>query len=288
MTTPTRTTTSNKTALRASLKKEDDSLAERLVAADAPLVAHPSPKLPPLHRSVRLGCRCGSPQGNGRPATKKPAANEPCRGRPSQAGCKRQQAGWRLRKPLKAAKAAAKAATSVQRKLQWFRQLKSEGGQQEGRCRESSRARPAKPAKPQGKVEAVEFSAAGRQARKLANSGRRSASLKRRPRRSGDKLVRYSVELLKSEAAAIEAVRAELSKAAGWAASKSDILRAGARLFAEQKARADERIARRTDRCLRRPGRRADWVDREGQWLGLEHGGRSSAFAAQLGHPWPE
>jgi Arc/MetJ-type ribon-helix-helix transcriptional regulator len=30
-------------------------------------------------------------------------------------------------------------------------------------------------------------------------------------------------------------VRAELSKAAGWAASKSDILRAGVRLFAEQR-----------------------------------------------------
>jgi Arc/MetJ-type ribon-helix-helix transcriptional regulator len=51
----------------------------------------------------------------------------------------------------------------------------------------------------------------------------------------GDKLVRYTVELLKSEEAAIEALRAELSKAAGWAASKSDILRAGVRLFAEQR-----------------------------------------------------
>jgi len=50
-----------------------------------------------------------------------------------------------------------------------------------------------------------------------------------------DKLVRYSVELLKSEEAAIEALRAELAQAAGWAASKSDILRAGVRLFAEQK-----------------------------------------------------
>ncbi|HCV14343.1 MAG TPA: hypothetical protein DGC76_11710, partial [Candidatus Accumulibacter sp.] len=50
-----------------------------------------------------------------------------------------------------------------------------------------------------------------------------------------DKLVRYSVELLKSEEAAIDALRAELAQAAGWAASKSDILRAGVRLFAEQK-----------------------------------------------------
>ncbi|WP_291994788.1 hypothetical protein [Candidatus Accumulibacter sp. ACC003] len=50
-----------------------------------------------------------------------------------------------------------------------------------------------------------------------------------------DKLVRYSVELLKSEEAAIDALRDELSRAAGWAASTSDILRAGVRTFAEQK-----------------------------------------------------
>jgi hypothetical protein len=50
-----------------------------------------------------------------------------------------------------------------------------------------------------------------------------------------DKLVRHSVELLKSEEAAIEALRAELAQVAGWAASRSDILRAGVRLFAEQK-----------------------------------------------------
>ena len=38
MTTSSRTS-SNKSALRASLKKEDDSLAGRLVAADAPVEA---------------------------------------------------------------------------------------------------------------------------------------------------------------------------------------------------------------------------------------------------------
>jgi hypothetical protein len=42
MTTPTRNS-SNKTALRASLKKEDASLAERLVATDVPLVEPPEP-----------------------------------------------------------------------------------------------------------------------------------------------------------------------------------------------------------------------------------------------------
>ena len=53
--------------------------------------------------------------------------------------------------------------------------------------------------------------------------------------RAGLKSKKEAVELLKSEEAAIEAVRSELSKAAGWAASKSDILRAGVRLFAEQR-----------------------------------------------------
>ena len=45
MTTPTRNS-SNKTALRASLKKEDASLAERLVATDVPLVVPPEPEAP--------------------------------------------------------------------------------------------------------------------------------------------------------------------------------------------------------------------------------------------------
>ena len=46
MTTPARTTNSNKTALRASLKKEDESLAERLVATDVALVAPQEPEAP--------------------------------------------------------------------------------------------------------------------------------------------------------------------------------------------------------------------------------------------------
>lgn len=50
-----------------------------------------------------------------------------------------------------------------------------------------------------------------------------------------DKLVSYTVKLLKSEEAAIEALRDELSRVAGWAATKSDILRAGVQVFAEQK-----------------------------------------------------
>ena len=54
-------------------------------------------------------------------------------------------------------------------------------------------------------------------------------------RQKGDKLVSYSVKLLKSEEAAIDALRDELSRVAGWAATKSDILRAGVQIFAEQK-----------------------------------------------------
>ncbi|WP_291997869.1 hypothetical protein [Candidatus Accumulibacter sp. ACC012] len=46
-------------------------------------------------------------------------------------------------------------------------------------------------------------------------------------KQKGDKLVSYSVKLLKSEEAAIDALRDELSRVAGWAATKSDILRAG-------------------------------------------------------------
>jgi hypothetical protein len=52
MTTPTYTdTSSNKTALRASLKKEDESLAERLVATDVPLVEPPEPEAPVAPRA---------------------------------------------------------------------------------------------------------------------------------------------------------------------------------------------------------------------------------------------
>jgi len=43
MTTPS-TTSNNKAALRASLKKEDESLAERLVATDVPLVPPAEPE----------------------------------------------------------------------------------------------------------------------------------------------------------------------------------------------------------------------------------------------------
>ena len=45
MTTTTPANT-NKTALRASLKKEDESLAQRLLATDIPLVAAPEDQAP--------------------------------------------------------------------------------------------------------------------------------------------------------------------------------------------------------------------------------------------------
>ena len=61
------------------------------------------------------------------------------------------------------------------------------------------------------------------------------AKLEKVVKQKRDKLVRYSVDLLKSEEAAIDALRDELARAAGWVASKSDIVRAGIRVFAEQK-----------------------------------------------------
>jgi hypothetical protein len=61
------------------------------------------------------------------------------------------------------------------------------------------------------------------------------AMLEKVAKQKGDKLVSYSVKLLKSEEAAIDALRDELSRVAGWAATKSDILRAGVQIFAEQK-----------------------------------------------------
>ncbi|KFB66565.1 MAG: hypothetical protein CAPSK01_004086 [Candidatus Accumulibacter vicinus] len=93
----------------------------------------------------------------------------------------------------------------------------------------SKKAAAAKP-QPQAKVEA-----AAETGKKTAGLEEALEKIEKAAKEKGDKLVRYTVELLKSEEAAIEAVRTELSKAAGWAASKSDILRAAVRLFAEQK-----------------------------------------------------
>ncbi len=225
MTTPPRSssaTTSNKTALRASLKKEDESLGERLLATDVPLVAPTEPPAPAAAPERKVA----TARVAATPAATKPAATKPTVAKPAAAA-----APVATAKALKGEKAAAKAATSVPAAVA---PAKVKAASKKAAAAVKPGA-PAKPAKPQGKVEAVLSSARQEAGKKAAKLGQAVGKLEKTAQEKGDKLVRYSVDLLKSEAAAIEALRAELSKAAGWAASKSDILRAGARLFAEQK-----------------------------------------------------
>lgn len=183
MTTPPRTST-NKTALRASLKKEDDSLADRLAATDAPLGTTAPIEAPAVVETA------SAPAASASTPPRKAAASGATRS---------------------AAKAPATAAKV-----------------------------PAGTPGPAAAVEPVAAPAAVK-----SRPGRTKAAgavevgpveqLEKVVKQKRDKLVRYSVDLLKSEEAAIDALREELSRAAGWAASKSDILRAGVRAFAEQK-----------------------------------------------------
>ena len=200
MTTPTRTTNSNKTALRASLKKEDESLAERLVATDVALVAPPEPEAP----------AAAAPEAQAATAPVRKAAAKPADEVTPAAV---------VEAPGKAAKKAAPVKTRSEKGIAVA--AKAKPG--------SKKAAAAKP-QPQAKVEA-----AAETGKKTAGLEEALEKIEKAAKEKGDKLVRYTVELLKSEEAAIEAVRTELSKAAGWAASKSDILRAAVRLFAEQK-----------------------------------------------------
>jgi hypothetical protein len=101
-------------------------------------------------------------------------------------------------------------------------------------------AKPAKPTKPvkvatKDSAAAAPATATKEASKKAAKLEATVANIEKAAKEKGDRIVRYTVELLKSEEAAIESVRAELAKAAGWAASKSDILRAGVRVFAEQR-----------------------------------------------------
>lgn len=198
MTTPARTTNSNKTALRASLKKEDESLAERLVATDVALVAPQEPEAPAAAAPETQAATAPVRKSAAKPADEvTPAAV--------------------VEVPGKAAKKAAPAKTRS-----------AKGSVAAAKARPGSKKAAA--AKPQAKVEA-----AAETGKKTAGLEEALEKIEKAAKEKGDKLVRYTVELLKSEEAAIDAVRAELSKAAGWAASKSDILRAAVRLFAEQK-----------------------------------------------------
>jgi hypothetical protein len=198
MTTPARTTSSNKTALRASLKKEDESLAERLVATDVALVVPQEPEAPAAAAPETQAAAAPVRKSAAKPADEvTPAAV--------------------VEAPGKAAKKAAPAKTRS-----------AKGAVAAAKAKSGSKKAAA--AKPQAKVEA-----AAEAGKKTAGLEEALEKIEKAAKEKGDKLVRYTVELLKSEEAAIDAVRAELSKAAGWAASKSDILRAAVRLFAEQK-----------------------------------------------------
>jgi hypothetical protein len=125
MTTPTSAST-NKTALRASLKKEDESLAERLVATDIPLVATPEPEAPVVAPSPR---RASPPPLAAAPARK--AAAKPAAAKPDTAKGGRQSGS--------AAKPAADVVPTPSRES--ARQGGEEGGCRDGRRRESSRCR---------------------------------------------------------------------------------------------------------------------------------------------------
>ncbi len=205
--------TSNKTALRASLKKEDESLGERLAATEGPLVvpaeADVSAALPPageapvtpLGQTLRAESAGKRRSATGK-ATAKPADKT---------------AAAKAVPPAKATKGAAARAAKGAAAAKTTGQAASQGeapkaGRNKPTAGDAEKLTGKKAAKPARVVEKIE---------KVAKEKR-------------DKLVRLSVELLKSEAAAIETIRAELAKAAGWAASRSDILRAGARLFAGQ------------------------------------------------------
>jgi hypothetical protein len=186
-------TSSNKTALRASLKKEDDSLADRLVGTDAPIAATNQADASDLDLPAGAAVTA-TPSAPARPAAapplsatvaKAPAAKRPAtpRNRPVQAS-------------------AAEPAAAPEAQPAGGRKVAATGAQPKARV-----------AKPVGTV----------------------AMLEKVAKQKGDKLVSYSVKLLKSEEAAIDALRDELSRVAGWAATKSDILRAGVQVFAEQK-----------------------------------------------------
>jgi len=228
MTTPDRVT-SNKTALRASLKKEDESLATRLAATDVPLVAEPEPEpvvavsSEPVVASP-LSAAPAAP-ARGRAAKKGVAAKSPA---PGAAAKKAVTPATRSGVGGKSAKTAKVTTATVEKPI-----AKKRGAAAVAPVAgKSPRPRKGKVQPPEPAAAPAQEAAAGSKVGKLKQA---VEEIEKTARDKGDKLVRYSVELLKSEVAAIEALRAELAKAAGWAASKSDILRAGVRVFAEQK-----------------------------------------------------
>lgn len=215
----------NKLALRASLKKEDESLGERLAATDVPLLVPPvddlaaaaapatQAPLTPLGQTVSrkpAGKRLpAAGKGVGRTEATTTVAGKAARKAGDKTAADNAPPGKAKKAaPVKTAKGSAGAVPP--------------GGQAGGQSG-APKATGSKPA-----AEA----AVGTKAGKPEKAGEKVGKAAKEKR---DKRVRLSFDLLKSEEAAIEAVRAELAKVAGWAASQSDILRAGVRLFAEQK-----------------------------------------------------
>ena len=190
--------TSNKAALRASLRKEDESLGERLAASELPLLVPPDPEVasapaPTAEAPVTpLAQVSGSRSTGQRPAAGKGKAKTAATDKT--AGKSPARAAGDHAAPVKGAKKSAplvKADKTVP---------PAKGG--------AGSKKSAKPGRP---VEPV-----------VTAKGKR------------DKAIRLSLEILQSEEAAIEGVRANLAKLGGCAASRGDILRAGVRLFAEQ------------------------------------------------------
>lgn len=222
--------TSNKTALRVSLKKEDESLATRLAATDAPLVAEPEPE-PVVAVSSEPMVAPPSPAApaapaRGRTAKKGVAAKPPVSGpaaKKAATPATRSAAGGKSAKTAKVKTATVEKPIAKKRGAAAVAPVAGKSPRPR-----KSKVQPPEPAP----LAAAQEAAAGSKVGKLKQA---VEEIEKTARDKSDKLVRYSVELLKSEVAAIEALRAELAKAAGWAASKSDILRAGVRVFAEQK-----------------------------------------------------
>lgn len=66
-------------------------------------------------------------------------------------------------------------------------------------------------------------------------TGKSKSKSKGNKKSKPEKMIRYELALPKNEDVAIDTLRADLAKATGWKASKSEIVRAAVQLFAEQK-----------------------------------------------------
>lgn len=226
MTTPT-STANNKTALRASLKKEDESLAERLAATDVPLVPPAEPE-----SSETVATKAGAVVA---PAGKTRSGTAPSAAKPAKAATVKPAVAAKAAAPETAAKSAKKAAPAKAGATVAATAAKAKPSSKAATPPVAKPGTSGKAPKTPSRVESAPAIAKTEGARKTGKLEEVVGKLEKSAREKGDKLVRQSVELLKSEAAAIEGLRAELAKAVGWAATKSDILRAGVRLFAGQK-----------------------------------------------------